>query len=110
MGIIYKVLGQINPTANTITDLYTTPLGANTVVSTISVCNQSNISTTFDLVVLPNGDSLTAKNYMNFQTPLPANDTITLTLGITLGSGDKIQANVRTSTISINAFGTEITQ
>lgn len=109
MGIIYKVLGQINPTANTITDLYTAPSGANTIISTISVCNQTNVSSNFDIAVVPSGDTLGAKNYINFNTPLPASDTITLTLGLTLAAGDKVRANVRTSTISVNAYGSEIT-
>lgn len=108
MGIIYKVLGQINPTANTVTTLYTVPSTANTIISTISVCNQTNVSTSFDLAVIPSGDTLGAKNYINYNTPLPASDTITLTLGLTLAGGDVIKANVRTSTISVNAFGSEI--
>ena len=108
MGISYKVLGQINPSANTITTLYTVPSSANTIISTISVCNQTNVSSAFDIAVVPSGDTLGPKNYINFNTPLPASDTVTLTLGITLGAGDVVRANVRAATISVNAYGSEI--
>lgn len=105
----YKVLGQINPTANTLTTLYTVPAVTQTVVSTISICNQSANATTFSLAVQPAGAVLAAKHYMNYQTPIPGNDTITLTLGMTLGNTDVVSANVGTSTISIHAYGSEIT-
>lgn len=109
MAITYKVLGQINPTANTLTTVYTVPSLANTVVSTVAICNQANVATTFRLAVQPANATIVSKHYLNFDTNLPANDTVTLTLGITLGQTDVISANVPTSTVSISAFGSEIT-
>jgi hypothetical protein len=108
MTTTYKVLGQINPTANTLTTLYTVPGSTQTVVSTISVCNQANTATTFSLAVQPSGASILPKHYINYQTLLPGNDTITLTLGITLGSTDVIAANVGSSTVSVHAYGSEL--
>lgn len=108
MGISYKVLGQINPTANTATTLYTAPSGANTIISTITVCNQSNIATSFKLAIRPAGEAIDPKHYINYDTPLPGNDTINLTLGLTLAATDVITANVGSSTTSINAYGSEI--
>ena len=109
MAITYKVLGQLNPTANILTSLYAVPGSTSTVVSTVAVCNQSNIATTFSLAVQPGNASISSKHYINYNTALPGNDTITLTLGITLAASDVISANVGTSTISISAFGSEIT-
>lgn len=108
MTTTYKVLGQINPTANTATTLYTVPAATQTVVSTISVCNQANTATTFSLAVQPAGASLVAKHYINYQTLVPGNDTITLTIGMTLGNTDVISANVGSSTVSIHAYGSEL--
>ena len=108
MALSYKVLGQINPTANTLTPLYTVPASNSAVVSTVVICNQSNTATTFRLAVQPANAAISAKHYLNYDTPLPANDTITVTIGITLAQTDVISANVPTSTVSFSAFGSEI--
>lgn len=109
MTTTYKVLGQINPTANTLTTAYTVPAATQTVISTVSVCNQSANATTFSLAVQPAGASIAAKHYINFNTPLPGNDTITLTIGMTLGNTDVLSANAAIGNVSINVFGSEIT-
>jgi hypothetical protein len=108
MTITYKVLGQINPTANTLTTLYTVPSANSSVISTIVVCNQSSVATTFRLAVQPGNATIVSKHYINYDTPLPANDTITATLGITLAATDVISANVGSATVSVSAFGSEI--
>ena len=108
MGIAYKVLGQINPTANTATTVYTVPSLTSTVISTVTVCNQSATPASFKLAVRPAGEAIATKHYINFDTPIPANDTVSLTLGITLAATDVLTANANTSTVSINAFGSEI--
>lgn len=109
MPSTYKVLGQSNPTANTLTTIYTVPSATQTVVSSITVCNQANTAATFSIAVRPAGESIAAKHYVNFQTGLPANDTVALTLGMTLAATDVISANVSTSTVSVNVFGSELT-
>lgn len=108
MAITYRVLGQVNPTANALTTIYTVPAATQTVVSTVTVCNQSNVATTFRLAVQPANAAINTKHYLNYDTDLPANDTVALTLGITLGNTDVISANVPTSTVSISVFGSEI--
>jgi hypothetical protein len=108
MAITYKVLGQINPSANIATTVYTVPSLTSTVLSTVTVCNQANTGATFRLSVRPSGESLAAKHYINYDTPVPANDTISLTLGITLAATDVLTASANTSSVSINAFGSEI--
>lgn len=108
MTITYKILGQINPTANTMSTAYTVPASNSAVISTVVICNQSNTSAAFSLAVVASGDSPAAKNFLNFQTPVPGNDSITVTIGITLAANDSIRANVSTSTMSVNVFGSEI--
>jgi len=109
MAITYRVLGQINPTANTQANIYTVPAATSTIISTVSICNLANTATSFSIAVQPAGAALTSKNYINFNTPLPANDTITLTIGMTLATTDVLSANAASSTVSFNAFGSEIT-
>lgn len=108
MAITYKVLGQINPSANTLSTVYTVPALTNAVISTITVCNQSANATTFDIAVRPGGATIDPKHYLSFKTSLAGNDTISLTLGITLSATDVISANAGSSTVSFNAFGSEI--
>jgi hypothetical protein len=108
MTTTYKVLGQIAPTANTLTTIYTVPSATQTVVSTVTVCNQSNVAATFRLAVQPANASIASQHYINYDTALPGNDTIALTIGMTLGATDVITANASTSTISFSAFGSEI--
>ena len=104
MTITYKILGQINPTANTMTTAYTVPASNSAVISTVVICNQSVNSAAFSLAAVASGDSPLAKNFLNFQTPVPGNDTI----GMTLAANDSIRANVTSSNISISVFGSEI--
>lgn len=108
MATTYRVLGQSNPIANTLTTVYTVPSGTQAVVSTVTICNQANIATTFKLAVQPANAAIAAKHYVNYDTPLPANDTIALTIGMTLGNTDVVSANCATGNVSINVFGSEI--
>jgi hypothetical protein len=77
-------------------------------VSTITVCNQASTPGSFSIAIRPGGTSLAPKHYVNYNTVVPGNDTVSLTLGITLGNTDVITANANTSTISFNVFGSEI--
>lgn len=113
MATTYKVLGQSNPSATTATTLYTVPTSTTeTVVSTITVCNQASTAGSFRIAVRPAGASLSAAHYIAYDTPIAANDTVALTLGITLnysgGAGDVITVYASSATMSFSAFGSEI--
>ena len=64
MATSYKILGQAIPPANTQTTVYTTPAANSTVISTITICNQSAANANVDIAVVPATASLTAKNYI----------------------------------------------
>lgn len=108
MTVTYKVLGQSNPTANVLTTVYTVPANTQAVISTVTICNLANTASTFRLAVQPAGAAILNKHYINYDSVLPANDTVALTLGLTLGNTDIISANVSSSSISVNVFGSEI--
>lgn len=109
MATVYKVLGQSNPAATTATTLYTVPASTSTVCSTITICNQSATSGSFRLAVRPAGATLAAQHYIAYDTSLPANDVLTLTIGLTLASTDVVTVYASSSSISFNLFGSEIT-
>ena len=104
-----KVLGQSNPSATTLTDAYTVPSSTSTVVSTITVCNRSSSSTTFRLSVAVAGAADDNKQYLYYDVNINGNDTIALTLGITLATTDKIRVYAGAATLTFKIFGTEIT-
>lgn len=108
MTILYKVLGQINPTANTLTDCYTVPTGNTAVISTITVCNYGANTGLFSIAVRPAGATIANKHYISANTTVPTYDSIALTLGITLGNTDVISVSSSISTVSFNIFGSEI--
>ena len=108
MATTYKVLGQSNPAATTATSLYTVPAATQTIVSTITVCNQAATAATYRIAVRPDGASLAAQHYVAYDVSLPANASDTLTLGITLDATDVITVYASTATMSFNAYGSEI--
>jgi hypothetical protein len=108
MATTYKVLGQSNPSATTATTLYTVPSSTSTIVSTVTICNQSATAGSFRIAVRPGGASLAATHYVAYDVPIAANDTTALTLGITLATTDVITVYASSSTISFSAFGSEI--
>jgi glucose-6-phosphate dehydrogenase assembly protein OpcA len=104
----YKVLGQSNPSATTATTLYTVPSATQTVVSTVTICNQAATAATYRIAVRVAGASLATSQYVAYDVSLPANASDTLTLGITLGATDVITVYASTATMSFAAFGSEI--
>jgi hypothetical protein len=109
MATAYKVLAQSNPSATTETTLYTVPSSTSAVVSTISICNQAGSSGTYRIAVRPSADGSTAaKHWIVYGATVAASDSIMLTLGVTLATGDKIQVYGSSANISFSAFGSEL--
>lgn len=108
MATTYKVLGQVNPSAATPTTLYTVPVGAQTVVSTISVANLTAGELSFRIAIRPAGETLAAKHYIAYDAKVSGNDTTFITVGATLGAGDVITVYESAADIAFNAFGSEI--
>lgn len=108
MATTYKVLGQSNPAATTLTTLYTVPASTATVVSTITVANQAATAATYRIAVRIAAAGISAAQYLAYDVSLPANATDTLTLGVTVAATDVISVFASSATMSFNAFGSEI--
>ena len=112
MGTSYKVLGQKIATGTiTTADVIYGPVAASTsaVVSTVVVCNQAASAATFRLSVSATTTPAN-KEYVAYGMTVPANDTITLTLGLTLDSTVKyLIGSASAATVTFSAFGCEIT-
>lgn len=105
----HKVLGQSNPAATTLTTLYTVPASTQAVCSTITICNTASSATTYRIAVRPAGAAIATLQYLAFDAALPANDTATLTLGVTLAATDVISVYAAAANVAFSAFGVEIT-
>jgi hypothetical protein len=105
----HKVLGQQSPSATTLTTLYTVPSLTQAVVSTIAICNTTSSATTYRVAVRPAGATAATQHYIAYDAALPANDTVTLTLGVTLAATDVISVYAGSASVAFAAFGVEIT-
>lgn len=109
MATSYKILGQAAPSATTETTLYTVPSATETVVSTIAICNQAGTAGTYRVVVRPAADATTTqKHYVVYGATVGANDSVLLSLGITLAAGDKVLVYASSANQSYSLFGSEI--
>lgn len=108
MAISYKVLGQVNPSATTATTAYTVPSATETIVSTISVCNQASSAATYRIAVRPDGATLAAQHYIVYGATVPASDSVMLTVGLTLNAADVVTVYASSANLSFNLFGSEI--
>lgn len=108
MANAYKVLAQSAPSATTATDVYTVPSATETVISTVIIANRAGTAGTFRLSIRPNGAAQTNAMYLAYDVPIAANDSTTLTLGLTMDAADVLTAYVSSGDMSVNVFGTEI--
>jgi len=102
-----KVLGQSNPSATTLTTLYTVPSAKEAVVSTISVANLTATAATFRIAVRPAGASITNAHYIGYDITVGASDSTLITVGLTLAATDVISVYASTANLAFSAFGDE---
>ncbi len=103
MAKTYKILGNIAGlgTITSYSTLYNTPSSTSAVISTITICNQttSSVSET----------SPSTSEFLAFGATVAANDTVALTLGVTLQEGKYLRASSSSASVSFIAFGSELT-
>ena len=109
MAQAYKVLAQSAPAATTNTDMYTVGAGLQIVASTVTVCNRSASSATYRIAVRNGGAALANQHYIAYDATVAANDTIALTLGLTLQASDIVTIYCNSANLSVSIFGCEIT-
>ena len=107
----YKRLGAINPSANTQTNVYVIPAATQSVISTITICNQSASNASYSLALMNNSEFASpagAATFLVRGATVPAADSIILTIGLTANAGMVLAANTSLSNLSFGVFGTEI--
>jgi len=110
MATSYKTLGQLDLTTTNLTDIYTCPASTETVISTIVFANRTASADSFRLAIRTDGDAISNKHYLAYDVPVAANDSTTLTLGITVQATDVVSVKADTADVfSVNVFGAEVT-
>jgi hypothetical protein len=109
MANTYKILGQITGSAAS-RAIYTTPAATQAVVSSIVISNRGTNLMVYRLSAITSGSTLADSNYLAFDVPLSGSDSIALTLGISLNTGQRLEGYASGSSLSasFSAFGTEI--
>lgn len=107
---IKKVLGQLAAAATTTEVLYTVPDSYGAVISSLVVCNRSGSARTFRVSIAIGGDTLANEQYLYYDVSIPANDTMSVVLGLTLSNADEVRTYASTTDLSFSVFGVEFNQ
>jgi len=106
MATRYKTLGQSKPSATTNTTLYTVPTAKESVVSTIAIANDSASATAYR-VAISTSASPTASQWLVYGATCPANDTVFLTIGVSIEAARQIVVWAGAANLIFHAFGSE---
>ena len=109
MANAYKILGQVADASANDVELYLVPASTEAIVSTIVVCNREAAANTFRIATKSDNSAVANEDYVAYDTSIAANDTITLTLGVTLETGAEISVGASDANVTFQAYGTEIT-
>ena len=107
MTTTLKVLGQVAPTAASLTTIYTVPALTSTACSSITVCNRSSTATSFRIAVRPAGAAISNEHYLYYDVTIAGNDTFVATIGISLATTDVVSVYATLATLSFSIFGQE---
>lgn len=102
-----KILGQVNPPANTTATLYTTPDLTQTTVSSLVVCNFGSNQGHFRVSVHAGGEAADNKQWLFHTDNLANHTTRTVVIGICLNQTDVIKVYADNSNFAFNLFGVE---
>ena len=109
MANAYKILGQVADASANYVELYLVPASTEAVVSTIVVCNREAANNTFRIATKTDNSAVANTDYVAYDSVINGNDTITLTLGITLQAGAEISVGASDANVTFQAYGTQIT-
>lgn len=110
MAKVYKILGQLAPSAFTETALYEVPTAKQAVTSSLVICNRttSGAISSYSVAVVPDGETLANKHYLVYEKPVNFRDTNTHVLGMSLQAGDSVVVIASTADLSFTLFGVEM--
>jgi hypothetical protein len=110
MPTAYKY-SQVQGTASTGTyaTLYTTPSATEAVISSIVITNQASSSVTVRIGMDTTAGTPGASEWLVYDAVVAGNDTVALTLGITMPASQFIRVSSSANTCNFSAFLSELT-
>ena len=105
----YMTLGQISPSANTLTNVYVSPATTNAIVSTITIHNHSDANASYSLFIRPINETANDKHFIIRGGVLPARELISLTGAVTMNENVILAANTNGPSVTFNAYGAKVT-
>lgn len=111
MAIEYKLLGSASITSATNTVIYTVPTGKQVEIKVIWLCNVVNADNTIEMWHVPSGSSAADSNKRMSTLTIPQNDFKKIQADWQLAAGDKIEAKVTSTNLSVTIalYGAVIT-
>lgn len=109
MATAYKY-AQVQGTASTGTysTLYTTPAATEAVISSIVITNQASSSVTVRIGMDTTAGTPGASEWLVYDAVVAGNDTVALTLGVTMPASQYIRVSSSANTCNFSAFLSEI--
>jgi len=113
MAQIYKRLGAASGSGSigTAANLYAASGTANTstIISSIVVCNAGSTARTYTIAINAASATYAAGKYVVYQASIPANDTVTLVLGLIMDPTARyLNVSSDHSDVNFSAYGVEI--
>lgn len=116
----YKILGQVYPFQNTLTNVYVTGADTSAVVNSIYLTNQTQFAANVEIILRPVNEALSNKHRVIRDETVQGASTVLVNLGITMGPNMILAANTIYATQQVppsvgvgrnsyGAFGLEIT-
>lgn len=101
-----KVQGTAGLT--TYATLYNTTATTTAVVSTIAICNRSTSTKAYRIGLDASAGTPNSDEFLVYDASVDGNDTVFLTVGVTLGNNQYIRISSTDNTVSFHAFISEI--
>jgi hypothetical protein len=103
MALSYSILGQTGD-ASTETDLYTAPALKNVKIK-ITIANRG-AAATFRVSISPDGGATGAEDYVAYDKPISANESLTSTTFI-VNAADVVRVMASTADVTFMVYGIE---
>lgn len=87
---------------------YTVPTGYSATLSSLIIASRDTTTQYYRIAVVPKGETLNESDYLVYNSSVPSFDTITLTLGKTLGTGDQLYFWSSSPLLTFQLFGAEV--
>lgn len=105
MATVHGALGQSDPSAGVLTDMYTV-LAAKNATGRVIVTNRSSIPTTFRIALAPGGAADSDEQYLAYDKQIAGNDSGS-TIAFKMGSLDVLRVLATLATLSFTFTGME---